>query len=113
MRQFKQRLEDPARQWKTSKADYEERAYWDDYVRAYEDALSRCSTAQAPWYVIPANHKWFRNLAISQIAAETMEGLHFQLPAPRVDLDEIRRLYHAATQEAASAPTTNNHPHRQ
>ena len=60
---FKQRLKNPARQWKISEADYKERDYWDDYMAAYEEALSRCSTEHAPWFVIPADRKWFRNLA--------------------------------------------------
>jgi len=96
LERFKRRLDDPARQWKISKADYAERARWDDYIAAFEAALSRCSTKQAPWYVIPSNHKWFRNLAVSQIIADTLEEMHPKWPAPTVDLDEIRRLYHGA-----------------
>jgi PPK2 family polyphosphate:nucleotide phosphotransferase len=91
---FKQRLDDPARQWKISKSDYSERDYWDDYIEAFEDALSQCSKKHAPWYVIPSNQKWFRNLAVSQIIADTMEDMHLKLPKPTVDLAEIRRLYH-------------------
>ena len=72
LERFKQRLDDPARNWKISDSDYKEREYWDDYIAAFEDALSKCSTEHAPWFVIPANHKWFRNLAVSQIIAETM-----------------------------------------
>lgn len=104
LRRFEKRLEDPARQWKISMSDYEERTYWDEYMRAYEDVLDKCSTPHAPWYVIPANHKWFRNLAVSQIIAETMADLHFELPAPRVDLAEIHRLYHAASEEQVNTP---------
>jgi PPK2 family polyphosphate:nucleotide phosphotransferase len=96
LERFKRRLDDPARQWKISKADYTERARWDDYIAAFEAALSRCSTKEAPWYVIPSNHKWFRNLAVSQIIADTLADMHPQWPAPTVDLDEIRRLYHGA-----------------
>ena len=93
---FKERLDDPARQWKISDSDYTERARWDDYVAAYEDMLARCSTDRAPWYVIPSNHKWFRNLAVSQIIAETLEGMKMKMPAPTVDLDRIRKAYHKA-----------------
>ncbi len=93
---FKERLETPAKQWKISEADYKERAYWDAYTAAYEEALSRCSTADAPWFVIPANHKWFRNLAVARIMVETLEQLDLKYPAPSVDLDHIRREYHAA-----------------
>jgi PPK2 family polyphosphate:nucleotide phosphotransferase len=99
---FKQRLEDPARQWKISESDYSERELWPKYIEAYEEAIERTSTERAPWYVIPANHKWFRNLAISQIVADTMEDMGLKLPSPRVDLAEIRRRYHAAEREADS-----------
>jgi PPK2 family polyphosphate:nucleotide phosphotransferase len=96
---FAKRLEDLTRNWKISETDYSERALWDDYMKAYEDGLSATSTREAPWYVIPANHKWFRNLAISQIVADTMEQLHMSFPKPRADLTEIRRRYHAALSE--------------
>jgi PPK2 family polyphosphate:nucleotide phosphotransferase len=93
---FEQRLDDATRNWKISEDDYKERPYWDDYVAAYEDALSATSVKRAPWYVIPANHKWFRNLAVSQILADTMEDIHMSYPKPSVDLEKIRRDYHAA-----------------
>jgi len=99
LRRFKQRLEDPARQWKISEADYSEREYWADYQQAYEEALSQCSTEDAPWYVIPSDHKWFRDLAISRILVGAMERLGTELPKPTVDLADIRRKYHAAVQE--------------
>jgi len=93
LRRFRRRLEDPARQWKISEADYRERAYWDDYQAAYEDALNRCSTKNAPWYVIPANHKWFRNLAISKIVVQLLEGLDMNFPEPQVDIEALRQKY--------------------
>lgn len=93
---FAQRLDDPDRNWKISETDYSERALWDDYMTAYEDALSATSTHRAPWYVIPANHKWFRNLAVSQIVADTLEDLKMAWPKPTVDLADIKRKYHAA-----------------
>lgn len=93
---FEQRLDDPARQWKISSSDYKERDFWEDYIGAFEDALTKCSKKHAPWYVIPANHKWFRNLAVSQIIADTMDDMKLKLPKPSVDLAEIRRLYHSA-----------------
>ena len=96
LERFKQRLDDPARNWKISESDYSERELWPKYTEAYEDALEKTSTAHAPWYVIPANHKWFRNLAASQIIAETMEDMKLKLPPTRVDLEEVRRKYHAA-----------------
>jgi hypothetical protein len=74
---------------------------WDEYIDAFEAALSQCSTKHAPWFVIPANHKWFRNLAVSQIVADALDDMKLKLPKPTVDLKEIQRLYHkdAAAQE--------------
>ena len=100
---FAQRLDDPHRNWKISESDYSERALWDKYIEAFEDALSATSTKDAPWYVIPSNHKLFRNLAVSQIMADTMADLKLAYPAPTVDLDDIRRKYHAAAQEEKGA----------
>ena len=96
---FAQRLDDPNRNWKISESDYTERALWDDYVEAFEEVIRATSTAEAPWYVIPANHKWFRNLAVSQIMADTMEELKLKFPPPSVDLAAIRKKYHAALKE--------------
>jgi len=93
---FEERLDDPAKQWKISESDYTERKLWGDYRAAYEDALSRCSTEQAPWFVIPSDHKWFRNLAIARIVIEYLEGLELKFPAPTVNLEHVRREYHAA-----------------
>jgi PPK2 family polyphosphate:nucleotide phosphotransferase len=95
LKRFKKRLEDPGRQWKISDADYAERPYWDAYQKAYEDALRKCSTDWAPWFVIPADHKWFRNLAISRIVVEYLEALDMKYPKPRVDIDDIKKKYHA------------------
>ena len=100
---FKSRLDDPTKNWKISEADYKERMCWDDYQTAYEEALSRCSTERAPWFVIPANHKWFRNLAVARIVVEHLEGLGLSYPKPTVDLARIVREYHQA-QQAASSP---------
>ena len=93
---FKRRLDDPSRNWKISEGDYSERELWPQYVEAYEDAMALTSTKHAPWYVIPANHKWFRDLAISQIVVDTMAELGLKLPPTRVDLTDIRKKYHAA-----------------
>jgi PPK2 family polyphosphate:nucleotide phosphotransferase len=91
---FRQRLEDPQRHWKISDGDYAERPYWDAYTEAFEAALEKCSTDHAPWFIIPANHKWFRDLAISRIVVETLEALDMHFPAPTVDIEEIKRKYH-------------------
>jgi PPK2 family polyphosphate:nucleotide phosphotransferase len=96
---FKQRLDDPTRHWKISESDYAEREYWNDYQKAYEEAISKCSTDYAPWYIIPANHKWFRNLAVSQIVVDALESLNMKLPAPTANIEEIKKKYHAALEE--------------
>jgi PPK2 family polyphosphate:nucleotide phosphotransferase len=93
---FAQRLDDPSRQWKISESDYSERELWPKYVSAYEDAMEQTSTKHAPWFVIPANHKWFRDLAISQIIADTMDEMGLKLPPTNVSIADIRRKYHAA-----------------
>jgi PPK2 family polyphosphate:nucleotide phosphotransferase len=98
---FKQRLDDPGRHWKISESDYSERELWPQYVEAYEDAIERTSTKRAPWYVIPSNDKWFRNLAISQIIADTMDDMGLKLPPSRVNISDIRRKYYAADRKSA------------
>src|SRR5437660_2741191 len=105
---FKKRLDDPTRQWKISESDYKERDYWGDYIEAFEDVLTKTSTEHAPWFIIPSNHKWFLDLAISQIITRTMEAMGMQLPKPTVNLAEIRRKYH----EAASPGKANRHKKR-
>lgn len=94
LKRFKTRIDDPDRHWKISEGDYAERPFWDDYTRAFEAALGRCSTKQAPWFVIPANHKWFRNLAISRILCEYLESLQMTFPEPAVDIKQIKLKYH-------------------
>lgn len=94
LERFKARLDNPAKHWKISDGDYAERPYWDAYTKAYEAALSKCSTDHAPWFIIPANHKWFRNLAISRIVTEYLESLGMKFPEPTVDINEIRKSYH-------------------
>lgn len=99
LKRFEQRLDDPMKQWKISESDYKEREFWRDYMGAYEEVLSRCSTAEAPWFVIPSDHKWFRNLAIARIVVEHLQALDMKVPEPSVDLKQIRREYHAARKE--------------
>jgi len=89
-KRFQARLDDPTKNWKFSLDDIKERAFWDDYIKAFDDALRECSTDYAPWYVIPANHKWFRNLAVSQIMVDTLEDMKLKLPKPTVNPKEIR-----------------------
>jgi PPK2 family polyphosphate:nucleotide phosphotransferase len=98
---FKDRLDDSRKHWKVSEADYAKRELWDEYQKAYEDAITRCSTKHAPWYIIPANHKWFRNLAISRILVKAFESLDMKYPALSADIREVRRLYHEAVEEGS------------
>jgi PPK2 family polyphosphate:nucleotide phosphotransferase len=83
-RRFDERISDANKNWKISPADFAERKFWKDYQAAYEDALSRCSTEYAPWFVIPANHKWFRNAAVSRIIVETLESFDMKFPKPAI-----------------------------
>ena len=80
-RRLESRLENPDKRWKFSINDVNERKLWDDYQQAYEDALNNCSTAYAPWYVVPANKKWYRNLVIARAIADTLEAINPQYPA--------------------------------
>jgi PPK2 family polyphosphate:nucleotide phosphotransferase len=102
LRRFKKRLDDPQSWWKLNESDYSERERWDDYRKAYEDVLERCSTKRAPWYVIPADHKWFRNLAVARIVADTLDELDLQLPKPAADLNAIRRAYDKAAAKGST-----------
>ena len=83
------RLEDPVKNWKFDPSDLEQRKRWDQYQQAYEDAIARCNPDHAPWYIIPANKKWFRNLAISSIVVETLEKLDMRPPKPKFDLSQF------------------------
>ena len=83
------RLEDPAKRWKFRPEDLAERARWDDYMAAYEEAIARTSTEHAPWYVVPADHKWFRNWAVSRIVIEALEAMDPRYPEPAADLDGV------------------------
>ncbi len=92
---FKDRLDDETRHWKISESDYTERDLWPRYIEAYEDVFAKTSTEVAPWYVIPANHKWFRNLAVAEIISQTLDGMGLSLPPASVDIADIRRRFHA------------------
>jgi len=89
-KRFQERIDDPDRRWKVSQADFDERKFWDDYVAAYEDVLTNCSTPHAPWFIIPANKKWFRNLAVSHIIKQTLEDMHMKFPAPSIDVKDLK-----------------------
>ena len=96
---FKVRLDEPDREWKISNSDYSERELWDAYTEAFEEAISKTSTDEAPWFVIPANHKWFRDLAISKILVETLEKMELSNPPVGVDLKKIKKEFQQAESE--------------
>ena len=84
-----ERLKDADKQWKFSEHDIDERAYWDDYQSAYSIAITRCSTKWAPWYVVPANDKDYRNWAVSRILIETLKEMNPQYPRPKLDVPKL------------------------
>jgi PPK2 family polyphosphate:nucleotide phosphotransferase len=85
------RLGEPEKHWKFSSGDMSERPHWPDYQNAYEAALARCSTVGAPWYVVPANRKWYRNWAVSQLLIETMEEMKLTYPNPHLDVRALKK----------------------
>ncbi len=89
LKRLKQRLEDPTKRWELSPTDFQERKYWKRYMNAYEDMLHFCSTEWAPWYIIPANHKWFRNLAVSHVIVKTLEDMNLRFPKPSFDVSKF------------------------
>jgi PPK2 family polyphosphate:nucleotide phosphotransferase len=84
------RIKDPVKNWKLTPDDLAERKFWDDYQKAYEEAIARCNAADAPWYIIPADKKWYRNLAISSILVETLEELNLRPPKAKHDLSKLK-----------------------
>ncbi|HUN57098.1 MAG TPA: polyphosphate kinase 2 family protein [Candidatus Binataceae bacterium] len=99
LERFRKRLEDPSRHWKISESDYAERELWPAYAEAFQDAMEKTSTKYAPWFVIPSNHKWFRNLSVSAIVSHAIEDMDLKLPPAKVNIADIRRKYHAAVAE--------------
>jgi PPK2 family polyphosphate:nucleotide phosphotransferase len=88
-RRLQERLDDPAKQWKFRKGDLVDRAHWEEYMKAYEDILNRTSQKWAPWYVVPSDKKWFRNLLVATVLVETMEDLGIKSPQAEEDLKGI------------------------
>jgi len=84
------RLDDPGKQWKFKPGDVDVRERWDAYQAAYERALERCHTDAAPWYVVPSDHKWYRNWAVGQLLLEAFEGMQLEWPKPDYDVEEQR-----------------------
>jgi PPK2 family polyphosphate:nucleotide phosphotransferase len=87
---LEQRLTDPTRYWKFSMQDVKEREHWSAYRRAYEDVLTQCSTKWAPWHLVPANHKWYRNLVVAEAIVQTLRELDMQFPPPSVELSKVK-----------------------
>jgi len=79
-KRFDERLADPRKNWKSSPADFKEREYWDQYQSAYEDAIAKCGTKEAPWHVIPSDHKWFRNFAVAEVIVQTLAAFKMRYP---------------------------------
>jgi PPK2 family polyphosphate:nucleotide phosphotransferase len=88
-RRLQSRLDNPDKLWKFSSADIKERAFWDDYQRAFEDALGNCSTEDAPWYVVPGNKKWYRNLVVARTIADTLAKIDPQFPPAEEGLERV------------------------
>jgi len=86
---FEERLRNPRKYWKFRMGDIEDRALWDDYMEAYEDALERCSTEEAPWTIVPSDRKWYRDLVVAETIVETLEGLGMRWPAPGFDPGKV------------------------
>jgi polyphosphate kinase 2 (PPK2 family) len=84
---FQDRLDE--KPWKFKRADLEKRKQWPHYMAAFEEVLSKTSTQWAPWYVVPANRKWYRNLVVGRVLVETLEGLSMCYPEPEDDLDDV------------------------
>ena len=87
---FQDRLDDRKKNWKFDLGDLEKRTQWDAYNEAFEAMLQKCSTMHAPWYVIPANRKWFRDFAVSQILIYELEQLPLKFPQPRFDVKSVK-----------------------
>lgn len=85
----RERLKDPRKKWKFNAGDLQDRELWGDYMKAYEEALSETSTDWAPWYVVPANHNWYRNLVVASVLVETLERLKMSYPAPKIDVKKM------------------------
>ncbi len=88
-KRLEERLNDPTKHWKFSEADLKERQYWNDYMDAYEDVLTKCSTDYAPWYIVPANKKWYRNVIVGETIVKRLKELNMKYPKPKTDLSKI------------------------
>ena len=86
------RLDNPLKHWKVDEADFEERKYWDKYINAHEVMLEKCSKPWAPWYVVPANRKWYRNWVVGHVITQTLEDMNPQMPKATIDIEKFRKM---------------------
>jgi PPK2 family polyphosphate:nucleotide phosphotransferase len=88
-KRLEERMNDPSKQWKASESDITERKFWNNYTVAYQDIINRCSNLWAPWYIIPANKKWFRNLVVALVIVDTLERMKPKFPKPTINLSKM------------------------
>ena len=91
-KRLEQRILNPTKHWKIDEADFQERKFWNKYMKAYEEVLEKCNTSWAPWYVIPSDKKWYRNLIVARIITKTMQDMNLKFPKPTMSKNEIQRL---------------------
>jgi PPK2 family polyphosphate:nucleotide phosphotransferase len=89
-RRFQKRLDNPNKHWKVEKSDFDDRRIWPMFQRVYEEALSRTSTSEAPWYIIPADHKWYRDVAVAGVVLGALKEMRPRTPMPKLDLSEYK-----------------------
>jgi len=90
-KRFLDRLDMPEKRWKFNPGDLEERKLWPEYMLVYEEAIQKTSTKSAPWYVVPANRNWYRNLVVASVIAEKMKSLNMTYPDPGIDVAEFKK----------------------
>jgi len=93
LQRLQRRLDDPNRWWKVTESDFLERKYWQDYQHAFEDVFFHCNSKKSPWFIIPSNYKWYRNLIVSRIVVEYLDSMDLQLPEPSADIETIRKTF--------------------
>ncbi len=93
LQRLQRRLDDPNRWWKVTESDFLERKYWQDYQHAFEDVFFHCNSKKSPWFIIPSNYKWYRNLIVSRIVVEYLDSMDLQLPEPSADIEAIRKTF--------------------
>jgi polyphosphate kinase 2 (PPK2 family) len=87
---FRKRLANPTKHWKVEKSDFDDRTLWPTFQRVYEETLSRTSTAEAPWYIIPADHKWYRDVAVAGVVLGALKEMRPRVPMPKLDLADYK-----------------------